>query len=51
MKNSLKSHIGEGKGNLRITNQIYSDEVISEKTINCYVFIEVEFENCQFESV
>lgn len=29
MKNILKSCIGEGKGNLRITNQIYFDEVIS----------------------
>ena len=51
MENTLKSYIEEGKGDLRITNQIYSDEVISEKNINCYVFIEVEFKNCQFESV
>ena len=51
MKNSLKSCLDERKGNLRVTNQIYSDEIISEKNINCCIFIDVEFKNCQFENI
>ena len=51
MENTLKSCIGEGKGNLRITNKIYSNEFISEKKIISCIFIDVAFENCQFESV
>jgi hypothetical protein len=33
MENTLKFCIGEGKGHLRITNQVYSDEVLVKTNI------------------
>lgn len=51
MENTLKFYIGERKANLRITNQVYSYEIISEKNVVAFVFVGVEFDNSQFQSV
>jgi uncharacterized protein YjbI with pentapeptide repeats len=51
MKNTLKKCLDERNEALRIRSQIYSDEVLSEENIVACVFIDVEFNNCQFENV
>lgn len=51
MENTLKFYIGERKANLRITNQVYPYEIISEKNVVAFGFGGVEFDNCQFQSV
>lgn len=48
---TLKRYLDQGTGPLRIRSQIYLDEVLSKEQIICCVFIDVRFQNCQFENV
>ena len=43
MADTFKSLIGKGKGNLKITNQIFSDEIISTKNATGCIFTEIVF--------
>ena len=49
MINTFKSLIGNGKGGLRITNQIFSDEILSIKNATGCIFIEIVFDKCTFD--
>lgn len=49
MTDTFKSLIGNGKVNLRITNQIFSDEIISTKNATGCIFIEIVFNRCTFD--
>ena len=49
MINTFKSLIGNGKGGLRITNQIFSDEILSIKNATGCIFIEIVFNKCTFD--
>ena len=49
MINTFKSLIGNGKGGLRITNQIFSDEILSIKNATGCIFIKIVFNKCTFD--
>lgn len=49
MINTFKSLIGKGKGGLRITNQTFSDEILSIKNATGCIFIKIVFNNCTFD--
>ena len=49
MTDTFKSLIGNGKGSLRITNQIFSDEILSTKNATGCIFIEIVFNRCTFD--
>jgi uncharacterized protein YjbI with pentapeptide repeats len=49
MINTFKSLIGNGKGGLRITNQIFSDEILSSKNATGCIFIKIVFNKCTFD--
>ena len=49
MINTFKSLIGNGKGSLRIPNQILSDEILSSKNATGCIFIKIVFNKCTFD--
>ena len=49
MINTFKSLLGNRKGDLRITNQKFSDEIISIKNATGYIFIKIVFNKCTFD--
>lgn len=49
MTKPLKSLIENGKGSLTITNQIFSDEIISTKNVTGCIFIEIIFNRSTFD--
>ena len=51
MTNTLKSLIGNSKAHLKIAERIFSDESISDKTLNSCAFIKLTFHNCTFHKV
>ena len=48
MVQTLKSLMGRGIGNSRITNQIFSDEIIFNKNLTSCVCVEIVFNKCTF---
>ena len=51
MSQTFKSLIGNYKGNLKIAEQTFSDEIISEKIMQSSAFIKLIFLNCSFHKV
>ena len=51
MTETFKSLIGNHKRNLKIAEQTFSDEIISNKTLYSSAFIKLIFFNCSFHKV
>ncbi len=51
MTETFKSLIGNHKGNLKIAEQTFSDEIISTKILHSCAFIKLIFCNCSFHKV
>ena len=51
MSQTFKSLIGNSKGNLKIAEQTFSDEIISTKILQSSTFIKLIFFNCSFHKV
>ncbi len=48
MTKTLKSLIGNSKAHLKIVERIFSDEFISDKTLNSCAFIKLTFHKVDF---
>lgn len=51
MSQTFKSLIGNYKGNLKIVEQTFSDEIISTKILYSSAFIKLTFFNCSFHKI
>ena len=51
MTRTLKSLLENGKGNLKVVNQIFLDEILSITNVNNSIFIEVVFKKCTFDKL
>ena len=51
MSQTLKFLIGNSKGNLKVAEQTFSDEIISTKLLQSSTFIKLIFFNCSFHKV